>query len=78
MKNHYANTEYVVGDAFAVTESKTLGLDISKSLERLDWEPLLSCDRMLYYIVEFYKMQQEGIPELAICRKQIHEFFEIE
>lgn len=77
MKEHYANAEYVVGDAFEVTESKTLGLDIGKSLRLLDWEPLLSCDRMLYNIVEFYKMQQEGVPELEICQKQIREFFEI-
>ena len=77
MKEHYAGTEYVVGDTFAVTESKTLGLDITRSLRELDWEPLLSCDKMLYYIVEFYKMQREGIPELEICKKQIREFFEI-
>lgn len=77
MKEHYASTEYVVGDAFEVTESKTLGLDISKSIRQLDWEPLLSCDKMLYYIVEFYKMQRDGIPELEICRKQIREFFEM-
>lgn len=77
MKEHYTNTQYVVGDTFAVTESKTLGLDISKSLQQLDWEPLMSCDKMLYYIVEFYKMQQDGIPELEICKKQIQEFFEI-
>lgn len=77
MKEHYANTQYVVGDTFTVTESKTLGLDISKSLQQLDWEPLVPCDKMLYYIVEFFKMQQDGVPELAICRKQIREFFEI-
>ncbi len=77
MKEHYASTEYVVGDAFAVTESATLGLDISKSIQHLDWEPLLSCDKMLYNIVEFYKMQQNGVPELEICTKQIREFFEI-
>lgn len=77
MREHYASAEYVVGDTFAVTESKTLGLDISKSTQRLDWEPLLTCDKMLYNIVEFYKMQQDGIPELEICRKQIREFFEM-
>ena len=77
MKEHYANTQYVVGNTFAVTESKTLGLDINKSLQQLDWEPLMSCDKMLYNIVEFYKMQQDGVPELEICKKQIREFFEI-
>lgn len=78
MKEHYANTEYAVGDTFAVVESRTLGLDIGKSLRLLDWKPLLSCDKMLYNIVEFYKMQQEGVLELEICQKQIREFFEME
>ena len=77
MREHYAHTEYVECEAFEVTESKTLGLDITKSLRELDWEPLLSCDKMLYNIVEYYKMQQAGTPELEICRKQIREFFEI-
>ena len=75
MRKHYENTRYVVGDTFAVTESKTLGLDITRSLQKLDWEPLLSCDEMLYYIVEFYKLQREGVPELEIAQKQIRKFF---
>ncbi len=74
MRKHYATAEYVVGDAFAVTESKTLGLDITKSLTELDWEPILSCDRMLYNIVEFFKLQQAGVPEAEICAKQIRAF----
>lgn len=77
MQEHYANAEYVFGGEFAVTESQTLGLDISKSISELDWEPLLSCDKMLYNIVEFYKMQQAGVPEWEIAKKQIHDFFEI-
>lgn len=78
MQEHYANAEYVVGDTFAVTESKTLGLDIQKSLAKLDWEPILSCDKMLYNIVEFFKLQQSGVSERDICSKQIREFFQIE
>lgn len=77
MQKHYASAKYVVGDTFAVTESKTLGLDISKSLAQLDWEPLLSCDKMLYNIVEFFKMQRDGVNEREICAKQIREFFEL-
>lgn len=75
MHKHYVQTEYVVGDTFAVTESKTLGLDITKSLEHLDWEPILSCDKMLYNIVEFFKLQQSGVPEREICEHQIREFY---
>ncbi len=77
MRKHYDSTEYIVGDAFDVKESQTLGLDISKSLRELDWEPLLSCDKMLYYIVDFYKMQHDGIPVLEIVQKQVREFFEL-
>lgn len=78
MQAHYASAQYVVGDAFDVTESKTLGLDISKSLRELDWEPLLSCDKMLYNVVDFFKQQQAGVPESAICAGQIREFFQTE
>lgn len=77
MQEHYSNAEYVVGEAFDVTESKTLGLDITKSLENLDWEPLLSCDKMLYNIVEYYKLEHSGVPVRQIAQKQIREFFEI-
>lgn len=76
MQTHYANAQYVVGDTFDVAESKTLGLDITKSLKYLDWEPILSCDKMLYNIVEFFKLQQAGVPERKICEKQIRSFFE--
>jgi len=78
MQAHYASTRYVVGEAFDVTESKTLGLDITKSLHELDWEPLLSCDKMLYNVVDFFKKQQAGIPEANICAEQIQEFFQID
>ena len=75
MRRHYSSAGYVVGDAFGVKESQTLGLDITKSLRELDWEPLLSCDKMLYNIVEYYKMQKDGVPELEIARKQVREFY---
>lgn len=77
MRKYYASTQYTVGGAKAVKESETLGLDISKSLKLLDWEPIVSCDKMFYNIVEFFKMQQAGINEREICEKQIQEFFEI-
>lgn len=77
MRTHYANAQYVLGDAFDVTESQTLGLDITKSLRQLDWAPLLSCDRMLYNVVDFFKQQQAGVPEREICAKQITEFFQM-
>lgn len=75
MQEHYTSAEYVVGEVFEVTESKTLGLDITKALAELDWEPILTCDKMLYNIVEFFKLQQAGVNEREICRKQIDAFF---
>lgn len=77
MRKHYATAEYVVGEVFDVAESRTLGLDITKSLEKLDWEPILSCDKMLYNIVEFFKLQQKKMPEREICTKQIRDFYQI-
>ena len=75
MQKHYASTQYTVGGVKTGTESETLGLDISKSLALLDWEPIISCDEVFYNIVEFFKMQQEGVPERDICEKQIRAFF---
>jgi CDP-glucose 4,6-dehydratase len=59
---------------FAVTESKTLGLDISKSLAELDWRPYLSLDKILYLLVDFFKRQQSGEKERKICLGQITGF----
>lgn len=76
MQKHYASTQYTVGGTGVRTESETLGLDISKSLALLDWEPIISCDEMFYNIVEFFKMQQAGVNERDICKKQIRDFFQ--
>ena len=77
MQKHYNNVQYNVGRTFEVTESQTLGLDITKSLSALDWEPRLSCDRMLYNVVDYFRRKQAGESERSICKKQIVEFFEI-
>ncbi len=75
MQEHYASARYEKVEAFTVTESQTLGLDIQKSLRLLDWEPLLSCDKMLYNVVDFFKQQQSGVPEREICLGQVQEFY---
>lgn len=77
MKEHYENAEYVAGEAFDVVESKTLGLDSSKAVRETGWKPLLSCDKMLYNIVEYYKLENEGVSVFDICKKQVREFFEM-
>jgi CDP-glucose 4,6-dehydratase len=77
MKKHHTLAGYVVGDAFSVAESETLGLDISHSLARLDWRPLLSCDRTLYNLVDYFKRRKRGEPERDICLGQVREFYGI-
>lgn len=61
-----------------VFESGTLGLDISKALGNLNWEPELSCAEMLSEIVGFFKGQLSGINERELCFKQIKNFYQID
>lgn len=75
IKESYNGLNAVEGEKFNVKESETLGLDISKSLERLDWEPRLSCERVIELVVEFFSGQQKGISEAELCNRQIKEFF---
>lgn len=76
MQNYYESTgRYIVGETFKVTESETLGLDISKSLKKLDWFPEMSLDKILYDLVDYFKRQKAGEPELNICLRQIKEYF---
>ncbi len=78
MQKHYASTWYVADAAQLRPESEMLGLDISKSLALLDWEPRLSCDEMFYNVVDFFKKQQEGVDPRAICAGQIRKFYGME
>lgn len=57
-----------------VSESETLGLDITDAVNRMDWHPKLSCAKVLEQVVEFYKEQQAGESEYQICLKQIKDF----
>ena len=77
MQKHYASTRYEADAAPLRPESETLGLDISKSLALLDWEPRLSCDEMFYNVVDFFKKQQEGVDPRDICAEQIRKFYEL-
>jgi CDP-glucose 4,6-dehydratase len=76
MQEYYkSNSGYIVGKTFRVTESQTLGLDITKSLKQLDWEPELSFEKMLYDLVDFFKRQQDGENERDVCLRQVRDFF---
>lgn len=57
-----------------VEENAVLGLDIRKSLARLDWKPLMSVENTIDNVVDFFRKQEQGIPERSICIRQISEF----
>ncbi|GHT84601.1 CDP-glucose 4,6-dehydratase [Spirochaetia bacterium] len=76
MQGYYKNNSgYTIGETFKVVESQTLGLDISKSLDLLDWEPALSLDKILFDLVDFFRRQQAKEPERDICLGQVSDFF---
>lgn len=77
IQEFYNGLETVAGNKYNVRESETLGLDIHKSLERLDWEPRLSCERVVELVVEFFTGQQNGVMEEELCRRQIEEFYSV-
>jgi CDP-glucose 4,6-dehydratase len=66
---------YTQNNPFKVIESRSLGLDITKSLTRLDWVPEMSLDKMLHDLVDYFKRQQAGEPERDICLGQVRDFF---
>ncbi|MDR2045979.1 MAG: CDP-glucose 4,6-dehydratase [Rickettsiales bacterium] len=76
MQHYYykRDVDYVKTKTFSVVESKTLGLDITKSLKQLDWRPELSLDQMLYELVDFFKQQQAGKSEQSIVMRQVRDF----
>lgn len=76
IKNTYNGLEVEAGLKFDVKESETLGLDIQKSLARLDWEPRLSCDRVVEQVTEYFMSKQSGEDEHEICLRQIAEFYQ--
>lgn len=77
IKEYYGGLEVSEAERFAVRESETLGLDITKSLERLDWEPIVSADKMVELVVDFFKSQRNGMPERSICDRQIAEYYQM-
>lgn len=58
-----------------VKESETLGLDITKSLSKLGWQPEMHCDEMLSQVVNFFRGQLAGTEERELCLDQVNTFF---
>ena len=63
------------GKIFEAEEARTLGLDIRKMLEKTDWEPKLSCEKVIAQVVEFYLCQKNGMDERTICMQQISNYY---
>lgn len=61
--------------ALEVHESETLGLDITKAVTILDWEPRVSIDKIVELVVDFYKAQKCGDSSFSICQRQIKEYY---
>lgn len=77
IKGYYDGLEASEGEQYDVKESETLGLDITKSLARLDWEPIVSADKMVELVVDFFRSQRNGEPEQSICERQISEYYQL-
>jgi len=71
---YQSNTGFVEGAAFAVKESRTLGLDITKSVNQLDWFPEMTLEKTFYDVVDYFKRQNAGEHERIICLGQIRGF----
>lgn len=75
MKRTFHGLAEQEGKTFEAEESKTLGLDIHKMLDTTDWEPKLSCEKVIAQVVEFYLCQKNGVDEKTICMKQIANYY---
>lgn len=75
IKESFEGLEGKKGEQFQISESETLGLDIRKALDKLDWEPRLSCEKVVESVVDFFKSQQCGESEYQICMRQINDFY---
>lgn len=71
MKEYFSNIESKCVLENGITESKTLGLDITKSVEMLEWKPYLTIEETIEMLVSFFKEKRCGIDEHEICVKQI-------
>jgi CDP-glucose 4,6-dehydratase len=62
------------GQQEQLVESRTLSLDISKSVNMLGWSPVLSIDEAVRYTTEWYK--NPG-PDYEFCVNQIREYSKV-
>ena len=75
LQSYFEGSAVAEGEKFAVKESATLGINISKLLDATDWQPERSTDETLYYVVDYYKRQLSGENEREILFDQIRKFY---
>ena len=75
IRESFEGLDYREGGQFQVAESKTLGLDIQKALDRLEWMPRMSCEETVRQTAEFFKCQTEGQKEREICTRMIAAYY---
>lgn len=75
IQNYFSGIKAEKTEGFRVVESETLGLDINKAMNMLDWEPILSVDKTIELVAEFYKRQLMGESEQQICLDQIRKYY---
>lgn len=76
IKEYFADMKSINTKEIGIGESRTLGLDISNSVEALGWKPCLSTEEIIRMLVDFYKNQKNGISSHDICVQQIQYFVE--
>lgn len=74
VKKSFSSLNRTSGKILDVHESATLGLDISKAVTYLDWEPRLTINDLIDQVVDFYVRQMSGENEYDICKSQIENF----
>lgn len=77
IQSYFEGAKAEEGEKYDVKESATLGVDVTKMLEMTDWQPERSVEQMLYYVVDYFRRQQNGEDERDIMLGQVREYYKI-
>lgn len=75
IQHSFGSLKAEVGEKFRVRESETLGLDIGKTVNKLDWYPMMGCEEVVDEVVEFYRRSKAGEPAYDICMSQVENYY---
>lgn len=77
IQSYFEGAKAEEGEKYDVKESATLGVDVTKMLEMTDWQPERSVEQMLYYVVDYFRRQQNGDDERDIMLGQVREYYKL-